>query len=67
MGKGWILAIALGAAAVAAVMLSRQRTEKEDACYPEYCGTCGDDDVMRKECGQYVDDYSSILHRGGRV
>ena len=65
MRKVLKLLMLMGAAALTVgVILSKKDEQKKGECFPEYCGTCGDDDVMQRECGQYVDDYTLLHHRG---
>jgi hypothetical protein len=70
MKKRWIFALVMGAAAVTAgIMLSKHKNGKdknEGDCFPEFCGFCGDSEMMQKECG-YDMDNPSILHRRTRV
>ncbi len=52
----------MGAVALAAgVILSKKHTS-EEICFPEFCGTCGDDDILRTECNCGMDS-NIILHK----
>ncbi len=70
MKKRWIFALLVGAAAVTAgVVLAKSKNGKdktEEDCFPEFCGFCGDAEMMQKECAYGVDN-PSILRDRSRV
>ena len=68
MKKRWIFALTASAvvAIAGAVIMSHRRRDERVDCYPEVCGYCGDEDVMKRECG-YAMDMPTLLRNRGRV
>ena len=69
MNKRLVFALVLGAAAVTAgIALSKHKHGKdktEGDCFPEFCGFCGDAEVMQKECGHDMDNPTLLRYRTG--
>ena len=68
MKKRWIFALLVGAATVAVGMslISKRGKGRYGECFPEYCGTCGDDEIMKRECENAM-DMPTLLHNRGSV